>query len=132
MAVLGLEYFTPLTGSFGGALIGLSAGTLLLISGDILGASGVVSSVLLYPKRAITDSSIAWKLVLLSVFFFFSNVILGAHFTDDERLGQDPSIPIVSAAGYLLAGAFVGFGTRLGNGCTTGVSTRTESTKHRR
>jgi hypothetical protein len=40
--------------------------------------------------------------------------------TNDERLGDDPSIPVISVYGYLLGDAFVGFGTRLGNGCTTG------------
>lgn len=49
-----------------------------------------------------------------------SNTILADHFIQDSRLFADPSIPIVSMAGYLLGGFFVGFGTRLGNGCTTG------------
>ena len=61
-----------------------------------------------------------WKLVFLSSFLLLSNVVLGTYFTDDERLGTDPSIPVVSIYGYLLAGVFVGFGTKLGNGCTTG------------
>lgn len=100
--------------------IGLSAATLLLLSGDILGASGIVSSTLLSPIKAVSDPSMTWKLVFLSTFVLLSNTMLGAYFTDDERLGEDPSIPIVSVYGYLLGGAFVGFGTRLGNGCTTG------------
>jgi uncharacterized membrane protein YedE/YeeE len=62
----------------------------------------------------------AWKLVFLSVFLLLSNTVLGKYFTDDARLGQDPSIPVVSTYGYLLGGFFVGFGTRMGNGCTSG------------
>ena len=99
---------------------GLSAAVLLLFSGDILGASGLASSTLLTPRKSITDPNVAWKLVFLSTFLLFANTILGVHFTDDERLGTDPSIPVVSIYGYLLGGLFVGFGTRLGNGCTTG------------
>jgi uncharacterized membrane protein YedE/YeeE len=68
----------------------------------------------------VTDPSVTWKLVFLSVFLLLSNTLLGAYFVDDQRLGTDPSIPVVSTYGYLLGGAFVGFGTRLGNGCTTG------------
>jgi hypothetical protein len=49
-----------------------------------------------------------------------SNVLLAHFFTNDTRLFNDPSIPIVSMVGYLIGGFFVGFGTRLGNGCTTG------------
>jgi hypothetical protein len=68
----------------------------------------------------VTDPSVAWKLVFVSVFALLSNTVLGPYFTDDERLGNDPSIPIVSVYGYLLGGLFVGFGAKLGNGCTTG------------
>jgi uncharacterized membrane protein YedE/YeeE len=68
----------------------------------------------------VTDPSVAWKLVFFSVFALLSNTTLGPYFTDDERLGNDPSIPIVSVYGYLLGGLFVGFGAKLGNGCTTG------------
>ena len=92
--------------------VGLSAGLLLLVSGDILGASGLVSSSLLTPRKTLTDPSLTWKLVFLSTFLLFSNVILGQHFTNDTRLGNDPSIPVVSIYGYLLGGLFVGFGTR--------------------
>ena len=116
----GIDYFTPLTGSVGGALIGLSAATLLVLSGDVLGASGLASSVVLQPVKSLTDPTVGWKVIFLSVFLLFSNVVLAPYFTNDERLGQDPSIPVVSTYGYLLGGFFVGFGTRLGNGCTTG------------
>lgn len=99
---------------------GLSAGLLLLFSGEILGSSGIASSVVLQPKKHLTDPLVAWKLVFLSTFLLFSNVCLAKYYTDDERLGTDPSIPVVSTWGYILGGLFVGFGTRLGNGCTTG------------
>ena len=115
-----IAYFTPLTGVAGGLIIGLSAASLLLLSGDILGASGILSSIFLSPKKAVTDPSMAWKLVFLSSFGLLSSLVLGRYFTQDDRLGNDPSIPVVSTAGYLVAGFFVGFGTQLGNGCTSG------------
>jgi uncharacterized protein len=100
--------------------IGLSAAVLLIWSGEIMGASNLVSSVLLRPKKALTDPCMAWKMIFLSIFLLLSNLALAPFFTDDERLGNDPSIPVVSIYGYILGGFFVGFGTRLGNGCTTG------------
>jgi len=115
-----IAYFTPISGVAGGLIIGLSAASLLLLSGDILGASGILSSVFLSPKKAVTDPSMAWKLVFLSSFSLLSSLVLGRYFTQDDRLGNDPSIPVVSTAGYLVAGFFVGFGTQLGNGCTSG------------
>ena len=115
-----IAYFTPVTGVTGGCTIGLSAAVLLLLSGDILGASGLVNALFLTPRQVISDSCSAWKLSFLSSFGLFSSLVLGRYFAEDERLGQDASIPVVSTFGYLLAGFFVGFGTRLGNGCTSG------------
>ncbi|CAJ1965325.1 unnamed protein product [Cylindrotheca closterium] len=115
-----MSYFTPLNGLSGGAVIGLSAGALLLLSGEILGASGLVSSTILYPQKALSDPSITWKLVFISSFLVFSNSVLGQYFASDPRMEQDEHLMVVSTAGYLLGGALVGFGTRLGNGCTTG------------
>ena len=99
---------------------GLSAAILLLLSGDILGASGLVSSSILTPRKTLTDPSITWKLVFLSSFLLCSNLALGKYFAIDTRLGNDTSIPVVSIYGYLVGGFFVGFGTKLGNGCPTG------------
>jgi uncharacterized protein len=101
-------------------ITGLAAAVLLIWNGDVMGASGLVSSVLLRSKKALTEPATAWKVIFLSIFLLLSNLALAPHFTDDERLGNDPSVPIVSIYGYLLGGFFVGFGTRLGNGCTTG------------
>jgi uncharacterized protein len=110
------SYSTPLEGLAGGSLIGLSAGALLLLTGDIMGASGLCSSVILEPIQAVKSPQQAWKLALLTSFMLTSNVILGSHFTDDVRLSEDEHLPIVSWAGYVLGGLFVGFGTKLGNG----------------
>jgi uncharacterized membrane protein YedE/YeeE len=90
------------------------------LSGEILGASGIVNSVLLTPKVSLTDPGVAWKWIFLTAFSFLSTFALGPYFAKDETLGSNPSIPVVSTWGYLIAGFFVGFGTKLGNGCTSG------------
>jgi uncharacterized membrane protein YedE/YeeE len=100
-------------------LTGASAGVLLLSSGDILGASGLVSSTVLKPEKAFNDPSVSWKLLFLSTFMATSS-LLGSSFAKDERIGKDSSLAIVSTSGYLIGGFLVGFGTKLGNGCTTG------------
>jgi uncharacterized membrane protein YedE/YeeE len=111
-----IENFTPWTGLAGGALIGLSAAALLLLNGDILGASGIVSSTFLQPVKALTDPAQHWKLVLLSSFMLISAFYLERIY-DMEAFAQARP---VSMLGYAIGGFFVGFGTKLGNGCTTG------------
>ena len=115
-----IAYFTPVTGVTGGAVIGLSAAVLLLLTGDILGASGLIHALFLTPRQVTSEPGNAWKLAFLSAFGLCSNLVLGRYYAHDERLGHDASIPVLGTLGYLWAGFWVGFGTRLGNGCTTG------------
>jgi uncharacterized membrane protein YedE/YeeE len=116
-----LDYFTPVTGIVGGLVIGLSAAALLLFNGDILGASGIASSFIVAPRKTLTDGSQRWKLFFIGFFFITARiyVTIWPDALDDPRLGT-PGIPLVTSAGYLVGGFFVGIGTRLGNGCTTG------------
>lgn len=100
-----------LAGLLGGALIGAAAGTLLLFNGDVLGASGIMSSVSLNPAKALSESSQHWKFVFISCFLITSNLAFSTF---------EPEAPTLSALGYGLAGFLVGFGTKLGNGCTSG------------
>ena len=118
-----MSAFSPVTGLFGGSLIGLSAATLLLFSGDILGASGIASSFILTPRQTLTESSQQWKLSFMAAFLLtvraYTAYIDGDAMVD-KSLGVDPKIAIVSPLGYLVSGFLVGFGTRMGNGCTSG------------
>lgn len=91
-----------------------------MLSGEILGASGLISATLLFPRKALTDPSVAWKVLFLASFMLFSNIFLGSQFANDARSKEDPSITIPSEYGYLIGGLLVGFGTKLGNGCTSG------------
>lgn len=111
--------FTPISGLLGGGLIGISAGTLLLLNGDILGASGIVSSATVSPWKAITDPSQNWKLVFLSSFLLTSTIYFGPTF-EAPAAATLSSGRSISTLGNILAGVLVGFGTKLGNGCTSG------------
>ena len=117
---MSLNSFTPTSGLLGGSLIGLSAATLLLFNGDILGASGIASSLVLSPKSTLTDPKHHWKLCFIASFALTTRLYLS--FIDPNALndGHSQSIPVVSTLGFIVGGFLVGFGTRLGNGCTTG------------
>lgn len=110
----------PMAGLQGGILIGLAADTLLLYDGDIMGASGIVTSTILSnPIKTITDPSNHWKIVFLTS--FVSTAILLIPKYDATALTLSTvNARSVSNAGYCIAGLLVGFGTRLGNGCTSG------------
>lgn len=121
---MSLQYFTPISGLIGGSLIGLSAATLLLFNGDVLGASGLMSSFVVAPVKTLTDPSQQWKLSFLAAFALTTRVYVTMIDPDaltDQRLGYgDSTVPIVSPLAFVIGGFLVGFGTRLGNGCTTG------------
>lgn len=104
----------------GGSLIAAAACALLLGNGDILGASGILSSVFATPQQTAKDPKQFWKLVLTSSFLFTSTYLLGSDYIYDHRTVNDSSVPRPSTIGYILSGLLVGFGTRLGNGCTSG------------
>ena len=119
---MSLNAFTPGSGLLGGSLIGLSAATLLLFNGDILGASGLASSFVLSTRATLTQPKNHWKLCFIAAFAATTKIYL--TFVDTKALdeGLAPGVTVVSPLGFIVGGFLVGFGTRLGNGCTTGVS----------
>lgn len=100
--------FTPWSALAGGALIGASASLLLLRTGRIAGISGIVGG-LLAPVRGETAWR-AWFVGGLLAGGIVLRVLRPASFG-----GSVVPLPLV-----ILAGLLVGFGTRLGNGCTSG------------
>lgn len=96
----------------GGALIGLSASLLLVANGRVAGISGVVGS-LLAPVRG----DIAWRVL------FLVGLLTGGLALALLRPSSFPPPSSLTSGGVALlvvAGLLVGFGTRLGNGCTSG------------
>ena len=79
-----------------------------------------MSSTFLHPKKAFSDPTQYWKLVLLASFVMTSSILFGTQYARDNRTETDQNVPIVSPIAYTMAGLLVGFGTRLGNGCTSG------------
>lgn len=91
----------------GGIFIGLAAGLLLLFNGRILGVSGIVGGLFQKEGRG-------WRLG------FLGGLLLGGHIlylVDYEFFG---SFQVENPLMLCVAGLFVGFGSRLGNGCTSG------------
>jgi uncharacterized membrane protein YedE/YeeE len=115
-----LDFGTFAEGAIGGSLIGLSATSLLLLNGDVLGISGIASAILLDPLKGFSDKSNHWKIVFLCTFAITTNLVISdinALISKGYLAGVTPA---VSPLGYAIAGFLVGLGTRLGNGCTTG------------
>src|SRR5688572_5278122 len=101
--------FTPASGFLGGLLIGLAAVLLLVANGRIAGVSGIVGGLL---ARVTGDS--AWRVAFVLGLWLGALVYWaarGALF--DVVLEATPAVMIV-------AGFLVGYGTRLGSGCTSG------------
>ena len=104
-----MENFTPLSALVGGVLIGLSASLLWLTTGRVAGISGIVGG-LLGPERG----DVNWRLAFLAGLMVAPLFVAAAT-------GALPTVTIAASWPTLvLGGLLVGFGTRLGGGCTSG------------
>lgn len=101
--------FTPVAALIGGALIGLSASLFLLTHGRVAGISGLYGGLLRGPSpdRALRLAFIAGLLL--------SGVVVRVVYPAAFATTWSATIPVA-----LIAGLLVGFGTQLGNGCTSG------------
>ena len=101
-------HFTPWASLFGGALIGVAAAILVLLSGRIAGISGILGGLI-----AMRRGDIAWRLAFVAG-------LLAAP-TAMVLMGRELAPRIDAGLGMLLvAGLLVGLGTRYGAGCTSG------------
>ncbi len=103
-----MENFTPVSALAGGALIGIAV-TLLLFNGRMAGVSGIMNGIFNSPSEERN-----WRLA------FLCGLILGAVLfrllaPEFMSLRQGYPLPLLAAGGFL-----VGFGTRMGSGCTSG------------
>ncbi len=93
----------------GGALIGVAASILLITQGRIAGISGIVGG-LLSPA----PNETRWRLHFL-LGLGLGALLIWSTLPESIAAPNGRSIPQLVVAGLL-----VGFGTRLGNGCTSG------------
>ena len=104
-----MENFTPVSGFIGGLLIGLSTVLMILLNGKVAGISGIVGGLL-----ARKGSEVGWRAV------FVVGLLLGAFVYILATGGALPVYVQASLPVMVVAGLLVGFGTRLGSGCTSG------------
>ncbi|MFW6050420.1 MAG: YeeE/YedE family protein [Myxococcota bacterium] len=102
--------FTPVASLVGGLMIGVSAALLLLANGRIAGISGIAGGLLTRPPRG----DVAWRVLFVGG-LFVGGAVMAAFEPALFAFELDRSVAALVAAGLL-----VGFGTRLGNGCTSG------------
>jgi uncharacterized protein len=101
--------FTPVSAAIGGALIGLSAVLLMLFTGRIAGVSGIFDG-LINPQT----SDRAWRAAFVAG-------LIAAPVTA-MLVGYNVPMPQLpgSFITIVVGGLLVGFGARLGSGCTSG------------
>ena len=100
--------FTPLSALAGGLMIGVAALMFAVLGGRIAGISGIVGG-LLPPRRG----DLGWRVAFL--------VGRGAVPVLYALAGSGLSIEILASTPTLIvAGLLVGWGTRMGSGCTSG------------
>ncbi len=106
-----MENFTPLASTLGGLLIGAAAALVLHGLGRIAGISGIFGG-LLFRKAG----DLAWRIAFVLGLVVGGAVMARLRPELFEAVAVTPgSLVLVAAAGLL-----VGFGTRMGNGCTSG------------
>jgi len=104
-----LENFTPYLSLIGGVLIGMSSIILMLANGRIAGISGLLG------KLFSNESSDHFSWVL----WFILGLAIGPLFVS-FFFGTIQSDMVASNVGLIVSGILVGFGTTIGNGCTSG------------
>lgn len=104
--------FTPWASLAGGLLIGLAAALLIVLLGRIAGISGIVGALL---QRGTWAGFGGWGWRAAFVLGLVAAPLVWQLFAPLPPM-EMPSDPLTLIA----AGLLVGFGTRLGSGCTSG------------
>ena len=104
-----MENFTPVSAFIGGLLIGASTALILMLNGRIAGISGILGGLLDWNR-----SEIGWRPAFLAGLLIAPPVYRALG-------GVLPPVVLDAPLGLLMvAGLLVGFGSRLGAGCTSG------------
>ncbi|MBY0532039.1 MAG: YeeE/YedE family protein [Xanthobacteraceae bacterium] len=99
--------FTPWPSLAGGLLIGLAAALFINLNGRVMGASSVIGG--LFPPRGDAPLRLSFVAGLLA-----APLLLGLFRAAAPPVFETNTLTLV------VAGLLVGFGTRLGAGCTSG------------
>ena len=104
-----MQNFTPFESTLGGVIIGLATVLMLLANGRLAGISGFLDQTLsVRSKDWLSYATFIGGLVI-------GGILLKIFHPQALAIEFDVKWPILVVAGLL-----VGFGTRLGNGCTSG------------
>ncbi len=103
-----MEHFTPLQALAGGILIGVASIWLLAANGRIAGMSGILHGLV-----ARSPGDTAWRASFIAGLLAAGFAWQGYAGAPEPRVGLSLALPV-------LAGLLVGFGARLGGGCTSG------------
>lgn len=102
------EHFTPISALGGGLILGAAASALALGAGRIMGPAGILSGAL---DPSSDDRGWRWRLI--------AGLLLAPGLLGLFGIAKAPLITTPWAT-LILAGLLVGFGARLGSGCTGG------------
>lgn len=100
--------FNPVTALGGGILIGISATLLLALSGRIAGISGIVNGAVTFNKTEL------WR------WLFLIGMMAGGGLYEYGLATQPTPTSTFAPWAMIVGGVLVGFGTRMGGGCTSG------------
>ncbi len=111
MMTINWQEFTPFTSFIGGILIGIGAIILMLFKGRIAGISGIIGALMQF-KNTPKDHYI-WRILFL--LGMISSTLIYSLIFNLPEIKIQADTPLL-----LISGLLVGFGTRMGSGCTSG------------
>ena len=109
-----METFTPISSLLGGALIGVAASILLLFHGRVAGIAGILGETL---RGDGTRGESVFRAAFLVGLFAAGIALRLVYPAAFAAAGSASAASVVLVA---IAGVLVGYGTRLGSGCTSG------------
>jgi uncharacterized membrane protein YedE/YeeE len=104
-----MHNFTPVSGLLGGMLIGFAAAALTLLTGRLAGVSGIFGGLLTW-----RGGDQAWRIA------FVAGLIAAPLLAALAGAGLPAPAMTSRLAAIVAGGLLVGFGSRMGNGCTSG------------
>ncbi len=99
--------FTPISAFVGGSLIGFAAFLFFVFNGRIAGVSSIASNTIIKNENRLDNILFLSGLIIGPIIYSLSGNEIESVLTN--------SLPLLISGGLL-----VGFGTKIGNGCTSG------------